>query len=184
MTNNYQQDPQGNWTPAQQYKPRGRSKAMFIVLGVLVGIIALAFGGCVALLSGSSTDNSGTDGVVSSEITKTPAPKATTGKDSPPQKLVKGAQVGPFQLRATVRVTKDTLETYTSRVSVKNTSDESQMALFKITLKKGDDIIGTLDCIGGGGNEVKSGAMTTAQCISTDEYVKGWTRIEMEHTGF
>lgn len=175
----YTWNPQiGQWVP----KKKHTGLKVFAVLTILFffGLVT-----CTALVT-SGGDNNPSTGVTEGKPVATQAPKATT--TAPPkettQKLVKGTQVGPFTLQASVQIKEDGIGSFTSDVSVKNHTDEAQMAMFKITMLKGDDILGTLTCIGGGGNQIGPGATTTAHCISSEDYVKGWTKVQMEHTGF
>jgi hypothetical protein len=61
---------------------------------------------------------------------------------------------------------------------VKNTSDAVDQGMFTVTILKGSEILGTAMC---STSDVNPGAVATAECFSSDDFVPGWTELTIEN---
>lgn len=158
--------------------PKSKVSVFKVFLGVSVVVIVIFIGLAAILSDGTESPSSPSPGNVASS-TSPGQPK--DGNLHP--KLVKGHQVGPFKLGTTVKVVRDSLGSFDSNFTVINNTDIEALALFTLTVLKDDNILGTLMCIGGGGNPVKPGAVTTVSCISDSKFKSAWTQLQLEYTG-
>lgn len=131
-------------------------------------------GGCATADTSHDRDNASKHG----KSTKT---KGGSGSDSGPDNSTK-TQDGPVSWGNWEVVgpisPKPEFGDYALTMRVKNTGDAPDSGFFTVTILKGQNILGTLDC---STSEVKGGQVATADCMSTDKYATGWSEITVEN---
>lgn len=146
-----------------------------ITAAVAALLLALVAYGCSSSASSEPAGSGSVEVDAGAETTETPA-----SKESKPA----ANTVGPFKLLGKVKPRRDGLGDFTARFRVENVSETENLALFTVTVLKGERIMATLDCSGGSGGVIAPGKVTTVECFSTDKFRRGWSSVELEHAGF
>lgn len=123
-------------------------------------------GGCAALTTGGTSSTS----VPADETSESAAPKEGV--------------TGNWRVIGTPQPKREQFTgDYTMAFRAENVSGAPATAMFQVSVVKGDELLGSLDCIGTG-NETAAGATTKVDCTSLDKFKPGWTSVEIEDSGF
>lgn len=144
-------------------------------------ILAAVAAATTVLFAACETDTSSGSGSApeqGKESSTAAAPNSKAAKPKKPKNVY-----GDFKLLGGVKVEKDFGGSFSGKLRVTNVGKDEKVAMFKVTLLRGENLVGSMDCIGGGGSPVAAGATTTAECISTDKFAP-YKRVELEYTGF
>ena len=165
--------PQGYYPPQQ---PKKKHTARNIIL-VLVGLMILAFGGCMALVAGGVNE-------IDKAITASEKQDRASGGPDNPMTIQAGKAFEirgmEFQKGWKLNSFKG-LGTSVERLRVENNrGDEGEDSVFvEIKFMKGNEVLGQSDCSTDG---IAFGQMVRASCIATDGVMKRFDRITVNDT--
>lgn len=157
---------------------------------ILIGLAVLIALG-VVFGSNSDEDTSATDtsGDTASETSEPTGASDTSGDDieevaeeepvEPEKEPKKGPMTfGNWEVQGKIQPKADSLGDYEAAFRVKNISDAPDSGFFTVTILKGNNIWGTMDCSTA---DIGPGEVGTAECMSTDKFRRGWSEIAIEN---
>lgn len=150
-----------------------------------IGLIAIVVIGIAAAAGGGGGDDKGKQTVADAPVTNSqsgdgdkPADEPTVAKPDNSSKGKGAITWGNWEVQGRLQVSKEEFTGDFAVVTrVKNTGDDADTGLFTVTILKGTEILGTANC---STPEIDSGAVGTANCISTDAFKAGYTEVTIE----
>lgn len=146
--------------PYPPQPPKKSRKTLWIVLGVIFGVMILGCGGCLAIV-----------GVGANEVDK--AIREEEANDAPHEiEVGQEFEHDDYTANAGWKITNDGLDDFTIEgLKVTNNAEDARSAFLTITLYKGNEVIGSIDC---SSNELQSGDAGALDCTSTDDFTEDY----------
>lgn len=157
--------PQFPQQPYPMQPPKKSRKTLWIVLGVIFGVMILSCGGCLAVV-----------GLGANEIDK--AIKEEEKNDKPHDVTVGEAfEHDDYSADAGWALGKDSLGDFeVTGLKITNDIDEVRTAFLAFRVYKGTEVIATIDC---SSNELQGGESSALDCFSTDSYVDDFDTVKV-----
>jgi hypothetical protein len=160
--------------PAQPPPPKQKHTLRNVLL-IILALVVLAIGGCVALVGSAANE-------VDKAIKKSDAADKEPGGPDNPLTIRPGKafEVQGFKYAAGWQISPDGIGGMTiKKLKFTNNRDKKDSAIVEIKFMKGSEILGTADCIS---QPVPVGQTATVSCAGTDGSVKGYKRITINDT--
>lgn len=145
--------------------PKKSNKTVWIILGIIFGLIILFCGGCLAV--GGAIFNEADKAIQQEEANDTPSEvkegKTFTHDD--------------YAADAGWEVTSDAVDLYTIRnLRITNEADEPRTALLTFRTYQGNDVIGEIECSSA---ELQPGESSKLDCFSADEFTPDYDTVKV-----
>lgn len=149
-------------TPAPTPK---RGKKIWIILGVLFGLMILICGGCLAV-----------GGLWANEVDK--ALKEEEANDTPTEVAEGRAfEHDDYAAGAGWKIKTDVLGSFTiTGLKVVNGADEPRSPFLTVRVYDGSEVLGSIDC---SADELQPGDSKVLSCVSTDPFVAGYKVVKV-----
>jgi hypothetical protein len=151
-------------SPYQQ-PPKKSRKTLWIVLGIIFGLMILTCGGCLVV-----------GGIFVNEVDK--AVEEEEANDKPTEiDLGEEFEHDDYKADAGWTVVDDGIGDFTiEKLKITNDSDDSRSAWFDFTLYKGNELLGTIDCTT---SELQPGDAAVMSCTSLDDFTEDYDTIKV-----
>lgn len=151
--------------PYGQQPPKKSNKTLWIILGVIFGLMILVCGGCLAV-----------GGMFANEVDK--AIEEEAENDEPTEIEVGQAfEHDDYVADEGWTISKDSLGDFAiENLKITNDSDDSRSAWLDITVYKGNELLGTIDCTS---NELQPGDATVLDCTSLDKFSENYDTVKI-----
>lgn len=145
--------------------PKKSRKTLWIILGIIFGLMILTCGGCLAVT-----------GAFFNEVDKAIEEEE---KNDEPTEVEPGAafEHDDYEIDAGWRIAEDEFGDYTlDGLRITNTSDDARAPWLDFTVYKGNELLGTIDCLG---DELQPGDVAEVDCSSGDDWNEDYDTVKV-----
>lgn len=151
-------------SPYQQ-PPKKSRKTLWIILGIIFGLMILLCGGCLAVT-----------GVFFNEVENSIEKEEELDK---PKEIEVGAEFehDDYKADAGWSIVDDGIGDFTiENLKITNDSDDERTAFLAFTVYRGTELIGSIEC---SSNELQPGDSTVLDCFSTDDFTEDYDNVKV-----